>query len=337
MIETLDARCNLVRMPLGVDLWHFRRSASGAKSWSHPEPPPGLSLLSVSQTPAGDLRCRVEGNLTSLYAGDPDAAVASLREEELPGAVDAFVGTAQDLLGNSPVPELHRWDVHRLDPSQTLVLPDSTPARTVVKALSQSWATTRRKGTVLSGHNNETVLLRLSKHRSWTVYDKATEALKKGNRLVSPEANLLRMEARLRPRQDKSETGKDWNPTLHITQKDTDMIRNELDTLGEALSQVSASQLVLQVRAFIRGGATPNEAMRLSTVATLVATFGPEILTDLGTPERTADRWRSEVKKYLIASDPSGDPMEGAIDDLPTVIRMAQRLSLSDVLPDGAE
>lgn len=336
MIETIDARCNLVRMPLGADTWHFRRSASGAKSWTHPEPPPGLSLLTVSQTPAGDLRCRVEGNLTTLYAGDPDAAVASLLEDELPGAVDAFVGTAQDLLGNSPVPDLHRWDLHRLDPSTTLVLPESTPARTVVKALSQSWATTRRKGTVLSGHNEETVTLRLSKHRSWTAYDKAAEAHKKGNRLVGEDANLLRLEARLRPRVDKSETGKDWNPTLHLTAKDVDMVRNELEHLGEALAQVSASQLVLQVRAFIRGGATPNEAMRLSTVATLVATFGPEILTELGTPKSTADRWRSEVKKYLTASDPSGDPMEGAIDDLPTVVRMAQRLSLSDVLPDEA-
>lgn len=336
MLETIDARCNLVRMPLGADLWHFRRSASGAKSWTHPEPPPGLSLLSVSQTPAGDLRCRAEGNLTTLYAGDPDAAVASLKEDELHGAVEAFVGTAQDLLENSPVPGLAHWDVHRLDPSQTLVLPESTPARSVVAAAHKAWATTKKKGTVLSGHNNETVTLRLSKHRSWTVYDKAAEAVKKGNRLTVP-LHLLRMEARLRPRQDKSETGKDWNPTLNLGPRDVDMVSKELDALGEALSQVSASTQLLQVRAFLRGGATPNEAMRLSTVASLVASFGPEILTDLGTPERTADRWRSEVKKYLMASDPSGDPLEGAIDDLPTVVRMAQRLSLSDVLPDGAE
>jgi hypothetical protein len=323
-------------MPLGADLWHFRRSASGAKSWTHPDPPPGLSLLSVAQTPAGDLRCRVEGNLTTLYAGNPDAAVASLMEDELPGAVDALVGTAQDLLENSPVPELHRWDVHRLDPSQTLVLPESTSARAVVEGMRKAWATTRRKGTVLSGHNEETVTLRLSKHRSWTVYDKAAEALKKGNRLTLPTGHLLRMEARLRPRQDKSETGKDWNPTLNLGPRDVDMVSKELDALGEALSQVSASTQLLQVRAFLRGGATPNEAMRLSTVASLVASFGPEILTELGAPERTADRWRSDVKKYLVASDPTGDPLEGAIDDLPTVVRMAQRLSLSDVLPDGA-
>jgi len=335
VIETIDARCDLVRPPLGVDRWDFRRSATGAKSWTLPreERPDGVSLLSVSLTPAGDLRCRVEANLTTLYAGTPHAAVASLTAEEVPGAVDALAGTVQEVLGNSPAPEPHRWDVHRLDPSTTLVLPDAVPATTVVRGLRDAWSLTRRKDSTLSAHNDQTVTLRLSKHRSWTAYDKAAEAAGKANPLRLPP-NLLRLEARLRPRQAKNALHGEWNPTLALTKDDLGMVENELDAMTEALAQVSAAQGLMTVRALIRGGATVNEAMRLNTVATLVAAYGPAVLTELGAAQSTADRWRADVKRYLAASADEGDALAGIEADLPTVVRMAARLTLADALRD---
>ncbi len=334
MIETIDARCTIPRLPYGVDhLWHFRRNASGTKTWTHPKPPDGVSLLSVTLTPAGECRARMEGNITALYAGTPHAAIASLSADELPGALDAFHGVADELLERTPVPTPQWWDVHRLDPSVTYLLPDAIPATTVVEAVRRSWDTHKRKSDVLSAHNGETATLRLSKHQSWTVYSKGAEALSKANPLLRPgwESSLLRFESRLRPRLDKSEARKDWNPTLALTETDLQHVTNELDALGEALAKVSATQGLMQVRAFLRAGASPNEAMRLTTVATLVATFGPAVLVELGVPDRTAERWRADVKRFLSQV---GGTEEDVIDDLPNAVRLSQRLSLADVLRD---
>lgn len=332
MLETIDARTHVGELPLAVRgrdaaAWDYRTSAGGRASFSAPKAdlPAGLSLVAFYADPDGGWRCRAEGNLTTLLYGD-GTAVGSLDLDELEPATVAFREAVRGVV-QGPVPPADEWDLHRLDPSRTVVLPDHVPASLVIEAAWQGWNLNKRTGQTLSRHNDETVTLRLAKHRSHSVYDKRAEALHKGSRFVRPDSpGLLRLEARVRPRLAQSADLRDWRPTLNLTPKDHEMINAENDLLTDALMSMVGATVLTQVRAFLRAGARPSEAVRLTTTVLLVAQYGDGVLEDLGVPRATAKRWRKEARDFLATQTE-----DDLIDDLPAVVRQAQSLRARDL------
>jgi hypothetical protein len=298
VLETIDARSPVRQAPRGVGGWNYRRSARGVTSFTHPEPPPGVSMCSYSRTPEGEHRVRLEGNLTSLLHG-PDKACYSLTSDEVPAAVGAFLDTADVLLDGSGVPGPSGWDVHRLDPSMTYALPAGLTAAEVVVAAHQVFRLLANGRQVVSLHNDQTTTLRFSKWRSVVIYDKSAEAKAKG---ILPDADLLRIEHRIRPRNASGEW-KAMSPNL--AQVDAMLAKSQTDSMTlffEVAEKVSASGQLALVRALIRGGASINAALRLASVVQLQKEFGGSVFESLGAAQSSAERWRSEVRRYLKAS-----------------------------------
>lgn len=310
MLETIDVRASLRHAPRGLSGWHYRRSASGVTSHSHPAPPPGVSLCTYSQTPDGQHRVRVEGNLTSLVHGS-DKACYSLRLEEAGEARTALLDHAADLLGD--VPPAGSWDVHRLDPSMTYVLPDDQETGDVVRGAHEAFRVIANPRQVVSLHNDQTATLRRSKSHSLTVYDKAAEARSKG---VYPDVkNLLRVEQRIRPRNATGE----WAMKPDLSDLDALAVKSwedQLTTLSDIGVRMAATQTLMLVRALIRGGATPNAALRLAAVVELERSTGPGVLAALGVAQSTGERWRSDVRRYLKNS--GGE--DAALDDFNSML-----------------
>ena len=96
-----------------------------------------------------------------------------------------------------------------------------------------------------------------------------------------------------------------------------DAASKELQALTSALGTMAAGGTLTVVRALLRGGANPNQALRLASVAQVATEFGWQTISDLGVPERTEMNWRRELKKFLEASGGA----EAVIDDSPTLIR----------------
>lgn len=297
MLETVDARCTLRRPPRGLASWNYSRSSVGVVSYRHPEPPDGLSLISFSQTPAGDNRLRVEGNLTACRYGR-SAAVASLDRDDLAPAVQSFLDLASGSITSAALPEQADWDLHRLDPSRTVVLPQHIDISEAVSAADQAWSVMANPRQVVSRHNRETVTFRYSKWRSWSVYSKTAEAASHG--LTAPP-RALRAEARIRPRVG-SGPWKDLAPTLDLTADDLEMIVSETDELLESIaSRIGATSTLAMVRALMRGGATPNVALRLASFMSISDSLGQDVLDGIGVAPSTARRWRAEVRKFYAA------------------------------------
>lgn len=247
-------------------------------------------MLALSRTPDGD-RLRVEGNLISALYGR-DAAAGTLDADDVPAAVAAFLGRAEQAAGVT-LPAAGEWDLHRLDPSRTIQLPAGLTAQEVVTTAAAGWMLL--PGRNVAVHNRETATRVITKWRSHSVYDKTADARRKGQDVP---AGLLRLEARLRPRSAKSASFVNFRPTLDLTPSDMETIMRELDLLAQSINAVSAASDLALVQALVKAGATHNEAVRISTVTRLVSVYGTGILASLGVPERTAARWVSEVRHW---------------------------------------
>lgn len=296
MLETIDARCSLRSAPRGMSSWHYSRSAQGMTKHVHPDAPEGISRIEYTRTPAGDHRLRVEGNLTSCRYGKA-AAVASLGPDDLDDAVTSFLDRAGSVV-NRAIPERDEWDLHRLDPSRTLLLPQGIETSQAVAAAESAWSVIANPRQVVSRHNRETVTFRHSLWRSWSVYDKTSEAASRG--LTAPP-RALRLEARIRPRKG-SGAWKELAPTLELTTAARDLIVSETDELLMTIAErLGATSSLAMVRALQRGGATPNQALRLATFMHLAESLGQDVLDGIGIPASTARRWRAEVRKFYNA------------------------------------
>lgn len=286
-----------MRPPRGLDGWDYRRSARGAVSYSLPDKPEGVSLVSYSRTPDGDHRVRVEANLTTLLYG-PEAAALSLHRDDLVPAVTAYLENATRLLRGAGLPNASGWDVHRMDPSVTYRLPEDLPTSDVIDAAWRAFVGRANGRQSVARHNGETVTFRQSKHLSWTVYDKTADLARKGQ---PAPANLLRMEARMRPRNDTSKTAQ--RPDLAaVDQMHEIALAQATDMLGTVSQRVAASSQVAVIRAMMRGGASLNTALRLASVVQLTESFGDRGLISIGGAESSVRRWKAEVRKYLDAS-----------------------------------
>lgn len=313
MLETIDARATVRRAPAGVSAWHYRRSASGVTAYTHPEPPPGVSLVAYSRTLAGEHRVRVEANLTTLLYG-PEAAAFSLDRDDLRPAISAYLDHCSGLLAGAGLPGAEEWDLHRVDPSATYALPDDVPTCDLIEAAHRAFMGAANSRQTVTLHNSETVTYRQAKWRSWTVYDKAAEIVRKGQ--TPPRPNMLRLEARIRPRTGSGEW-KIMSPNLAAVDDLIAKSQSEnLEMLASLATRVGAASDLALVRMLMRGGATLNTALRLATVADLDARFGPAVWKSLGAAERSAQRWRAEIRQYLDAS--GGE--EAALEDLAEVL-----------------
>lgn len=265
--------------------------------YRHPSPPPGVSMIAFTTTPDGDYRLRAEGNLTTCLYG-PHAAAGSLEPHELPQAADALLRAVHGVV-EGPLPEPDLWDLHRLDPSRTVLLPrDLAPSDAIGSALS-AWSIRCNTRQVVSRHNASTVTFRRSKWQSWSVYDKTLEARARGHDVPD---GLLRLEARIRPRVG-SGAWHDLRPTLALRPRDLEMISMELDALTEDLVlRLAGTTTVGMARAMTRGGASPSAALRLAAAALVLQAHGPRALTDLlGVDDRTARRWRADAARFYEA------------------------------------
>jgi hypothetical protein len=279
--------------------WSYRRNPrAGVESWKHPEPPEGLSMLEVSRTP-GQYRLRAEGNLITALHG-PAAAAGTLGEDEVLPSVDAFLGLVADGLGTD-VPDPHRWDLHRLDPSRTVQLPPDLSTAEVVSGALVAWSVLTSRNVTL--HKRETCTRAITKWRSHSVYSKTADLRHKGYKNV-PEG-LLRLEARLRPRSAKSAAFIAFRPTLALTPADLEVIVTELDLLMGSLTSVMAGQDLALVRTLVESGCAPSTAIRVSATYRLLTAFGPGVWSSLGVPERTGQRWAAEVREWQGKLDTS--------------------------------
>lgn len=279
-----------------MSAWHYSRTAAGMTSHRHPDPPEGISLVSYTRTPDGQHRLRVEGNLTTCQYGKR-AAVASLDTHDLDDAVTSFLERAGSVVGLG-LPERTEWDLHRLDPSRTVLLPQGIETSQAVAAAEAAWSVLANPRQVVSRHNRETVTFRHSKWKSWSVYDKTSEAASRG--LLAPP-RALRAEARVMPRKG-SGPWKELAPTLELTTAARDLIMSETDELLTSIAErIGATSSLAMVRALQRGGATPNQALRLATFMHLAETLGQDVLDGIGIPSSTARRWRAEVRKFYTA------------------------------------
>lgn len=291
MLETIDARAGLREIPRHVQRdWALSRSRTSVR-YSHPEPPPGISLVTVSGVCDGSIRGRVEGNLTSLLYG-PDAAVGSLDLGDLEPALDRFLEVTTELIGTVPGPD--RWDLHRLDPSQTFELPPGDLP--LVLAGFRDTMRAAYPGDVTD--HGSTVVHRLTKFLSRTLYSKTAEAKARGK--WAPDG-LLRAETRLRPRRARSAEWASFMPTLALTDRDLEVIVAEVENLSSLVSKTTAAGVYGLAATLRRGGASPAAALRLAA-AGIIDQELPGALTDLGVPERTRRVYRSDARKYLEAA-----------------------------------
>jgi hypothetical protein len=292
-------------VPAGVRSWPKSVNRSkGLTTWRLPdeERPEGVSMVSVTQTPAG-VSCRVESNLTSLMYGK-DLAVGSLRRDEVRAAGALLADTASNIIGLPYLEYPEVWDLHRLDPSRTLVLREASTGE-LVDAAYRGWlglaGASARRVTMISG---QTARLDHTTWRSWSIYDKRTEAMSKHNPFISDETpGLLRVEARLRPRSAKADTWANWSPTLALTDLDLEVAVNELHALMGAIDKLSAAGTLALTRRLVKAGASANAAMRLASASTIAEQFGWAEVERLGVPERTVQRWRLELSELLSDVD----------------------------------
>jgi hypothetical protein len=144
-------------------------------------------------------------------------------------------------------------------------------------------------------HKRETCTRAITKWRSHSIYDKTADLRHKGQ--PSPHG-LLRLEARLRPRAAKAEAFKTFRPTLALAPEHLETSMRELDLLASSVNSIAATSDLMLTRALIAAGCTHSEAVRVCTTTRLVTTFGVEILSELGVPSRTAERWISELRRW---------------------------------------
>jgi hypothetical protein len=257
----------------------------------------------------------MEANLTTLLHGDGSAAL-SLHVDELPEAVGAYLDMAAQMFPHSGLPVPKYWDVHRMDPSTTYVLPDDVPVPLVIDAAWRAFQGAANGRQSVSRHNNETVTFRMSAWRSWTVYDKGAEIARKTPGAVA-QTNLIRMEARVRPRKGTGEW-KEAQPTLAAMETMISKSGAEaMSMMGSVAQYLGAGTTLAIVRALVRGGASPNTALRLAAAVELSESLGDKALLEVGVDERTARRWKSEVRKYLAA----GGGEDGFLEDMPDLLR----------------
>jgi hypothetical protein len=287
--------------------WAYRRNPrAGVETWQHPEPPDGLSLVTVTRTPDGH-RLRAEGNLITALHG-PRAAAGTLDVEEIPDSVDAFLALVTGSVGAEVAPA-HRWDLHRLDPSMTVQLPSGLSTSEVVTAALASWSVLPSRNVSL--HKRETCTRLITKWRSHSVYCKSSDLRHKGYTNV-PDG-LLRLEARLRPRTAKSAAFKAFRPTLALSPADFGVIVSEIELLMGSLTSVMAGQDLALIRTLVDAGCAPSMAMRVSGTYRLLTAFGPGVWQSLGVDERTGRRWSAEVREWQGRLDASALAANGEI------------------------
>lgn len=300
--------------------WDYSRSL--VHTWRLPrqQKPAGISDLRVTLAPDGETRVHLEGNLTAAVYG-PELTWASLAPDELHEAAAWFLDLATQ---HAPFieqnPELH--DLTRFDPSATIVLDPDQTAGDIIRATRPVWNQLARKTSTVAHHqsNGETLRLSQTAGRSWEVYDKTADALRKGQR---PDPGLLRVEARIRPRKIRTAEYLALTPTLALDRDTLETITVELDSLARSVQTMASTATLGTVRALARGGAPINSSMRLATVQQLVGAFGPGILDELGVPAKTQERWRAELRKYLPADVQTLE--DQVIDDLPALARMTRK------------
>jgi hypothetical protein len=313
VIETVEARADLRHAPRGLGGWSSYRSPKGITTYSHPSPPPGVTSCRYVRTLDGVHRGRIEGNLTALRFG-PSKTCYSLRPADLPAARDALLDAAANLLGDV-CPDAAAWDVHRFDPSATYRLPDDVLPSELVIAAHAAFRVMAEPRHVVSLHNDQTATWIRAKWRSVMVYDKGAESRRRG--VVPDAANLLRIEQRIRPRRATGEWAEMNKSTLaEIDALATKSMAENLELLSDLGVRMAAAQSLTLIRALLRGGASPNAALRLAMAVELERSYGSRSLEAVGLAESTAHRWRSDIKRYLAASG----GMDAATADLSEVL-----------------
>lgn len=321
VLETIDVRTSLYAVPGIADGWDFTRRGV-VRSWTLPEDrrPQGVSLVTISERAGAEhRRLRVEANLTAVRHG-VGATFASLERGEVRAARDELLGRIGDVVqGVSLDPA--RWDVHRLDPSATKWV-EVAAAGLVGQALDAWRLLCAGRGHVVD--HGSTVTWMHSKARSWSMYDKGADARQKGQALPDLRGgSLLRVEARLRPRNLRGQREVDWTPTLELGDADMDRVDAELAALVGSLTGASAAGVLAQVEAFIRAGASPAEAFRLAGPAIAMAERGEKVLEQYF-PERTAYRMRARIRELQREAGPD--------QSLSELLRTATDVYACDVL-----
>lgn len=294
-METVDVRTDLDYPVKGLSDWKYSRPSHEVSTWKHPSPPPGISLLTVSRTPTSRCRVRLEGNLTTALYG-LGSAVGSLERSEVPAAAGALLTLAEEATGRT-LPAPSAWDLHRGDPSTTLLLPEGHTVRDVVLHLHREWMLRRNRRQTVTLVNDQTVTFQHSGWHAWSVYDKTAEALRRGHP-CPPRA--MRLEARVRPRKG-SGAWKAARTTLDLNDNDWSLIMTELDAMQHDLvTKLAGVTLAGMIRALERGGASPNAAHRLAARMLLEQALGRDSVADT-LPTSTAERWRAEARKFYTA------------------------------------
>lgn len=304
MIETIaglaDTRRNVGRL-LPED-WAYQRHPGGRQVWAcrRPEKPEGVSAVILSETPVGDRYLTLEGNLTAALYGSR-AAVGSLRVDQVQDARDRLFSAASEWAGLD-LPDPHEFRLSRVDPSATYRVAKGVSAFQVVRAYADAFlvlATGRAVAQRTDSTHGATALLRLTKARSWQVYDKGAEARTRGIELGSA---AVRCEPRVRPNKINSGHWKGIQGTMAIEAAVMDASDQELREMLAAVQKITGATAVALMGALQQGGASPNEAARLVGAALVAEGGGWETLQENGVPERTWRRWRADFKRYLEAA-----------------------------------
>jgi hypothetical protein len=282
--------------------WNHQRSTSGVQTWTldRSEVPDGVSMVRVTSNPQG-VFATAEGNLTTSLHGE-GTSCGSLTRSELPAARDAFLDRVSVASGIDGLIDPERWRVTRLDPSQTFSVVEGFSAGDVLRGALSSFSGRAGGRAVASrfwSDHGETVALMHTKARSWSVYDKAAEYRKQ--KRWTPPGGLVRLESRVRPSKVNSGVWKGLTCTFALEEAVVDAVAYENEALVDALGNIAATPSLLTVRAFIRGGASPNQAYRLAAVAVVADELGWGAVVESGVPVKTVERWRAERRKYGVA------------------------------------
>lgn len=283
------------------DEWAYA-NRDGVLSWTATRPAPGTSSLRVTVAPDNVARCRWEGNLTALLYS-PAETWRSLAEDEARLMLDSLPDVVRGQLprrwSSSLETDPRGFRVVRMDPSATRVVEDTAEA---VGTFLRAFQRVRSGRQVVSANWSEsaTVTLRFGKHRSWSVYEKTAEALAKGQ---DPPPNLLRVEARVFPRNLRSGNYRD-SDGLHLGKVDNVMAKAkaELTSLESAAAFAAGASAYTLAELLIRSGLSEVSAYRLTTYALVSESLGDGAVQASGVKPRTVARWRRELREALAAS-----------------------------------
>lgn len=301
MLETVSATALAPRMaglPHMSVGWGSSRKADGRTSYTceKPDRPDGVTSVAVYPEPGtpGEWRIRFEGNLTSALYGEA-AKAGSLTREELAPARDALLGAVIEWAGlpryfSEEGPDI--WGVTRLDVSTTWALSESPEPliRSAGPLLASLCSTQRAVFSQYTRAGGTTAKAQLSKGRVHRLYNKGVEAGFTGR-------HAMRLETQIRCKQLAG--WKRLGLSLALEREGLDMASEEQSQVERLIWGATAVAGEGMVELLMRGGASPNEAIRLWGAMAIAEERGWDALP---VPARTAQDWRLRVGRYLKAA-----------------------------------